>query len=149
METTSHSQERGGRWSIQTARCCCWEGVSPYNSKPQDEDRRFHTWLHIVLPTHIKALKLRAHTGPSQLCKDTPTQSLKACKSPPVSYNSPKKRVIWNNQQTLCSIKNEINVSVVLFLLVMSQCVVKKWFKISWSCQCSLSLSHSDVRTVC
>ena len=30
-------------------------------------------------------LKLRAHMCPERLCEDTPTQSLKACNSPPVS----------------------------------------------------------------
>ena len=33
----------------------------------------------------LSILKLRVHTCPCVLCKDTPTQSLKACNSPPVS----------------------------------------------------------------
>ena len=64
--------------------------------------RKDHTitiLLIILLDTYIKAgltndpqvalmtLILRAHTCPKQLCKDTPTQRLKACNSPPVSLN--------------------------------------------------------------
>ena len=56
-----------------------------------------HSWAHKVPATHTKpgrvndqqaaltTLKLRAHTCPDRLCQDTPTQSLKACDSPPGS----------------------------------------------------------------
>ena len=62
-----------------------------------DSFTTIHTWAHLALATHVKAswvnnpqvamttLKLRAHMCPWLLSKDTPTQSLKACSSPPVS----------------------------------------------------------------
>ena len=56
-----------------------------------------HTWAHLATETYMKAgwvndprvapttLKLGAHTCPYWICKDTPTQRLKACNSAPFS----------------------------------------------------------------
>ena len=47
-----------------------------------------HTWAHLAIATHMKAgwafmwVKLGAHTCPHRLCKDTPTQCLKASQLP-------------------------------------------------------------------
>ena len=68
-----------------------------YWDPSQDSLTTFHTWAHLALVTHMNAgltndpqtalttLKLGAHTCTSRLCKDTPTQSLKAFNSSPVS----------------------------------------------------------------